>query len=152
MNSQKFSQFGTFSVIVFLPLTLIFIGMTIFEKTRDGNQFYIYQSLSIVMLLALINFYKLTIEVDENRFTFKLGIGLIKRSYPLSRIKTITPVKNAWLYGIGIRLIPNGWLFNVSGLEAVELKFNDRSSIVRVGTDKPEEVCEAVDARLQDRP
>ena len=148
MKAQKFSQFGTFSVLVFIPLTLIFAFMTIFEKTRDGEQFYLYLSLSIVMLLALINFYKLTISIDEEKFTFKLGIGLIKRSYPLSRIKACKPVKNSWIYGIGIRLIPNGWLFNVSGLQAVELKFNDRSSVIRVGTDKSVEVSEAVSKRL----
>ena len=38
-------------------------------------------------------------------------------------------------------MLTNGWLYNVSGLQAIELTFKNRKSVVRIGTDKPEEVA-----------
>jgi hypothetical protein len=70
-----------------------------------------------------------------------MGIGLIKKNYPISDIKSVQKVKNNLLYGWGIRVIPGGWLYNVSGFYAIELRFHSSDKVIRIGTDKPEEVC-----------
>ena len=76
--------------------------------------------------------------------SFKLGIGLISKSYNISNLKSCKPVTNSPLNGIGIRMLPNGWLYNVTGLKAIELQFKNKKSIVRIGTNRPEEICELV--------
>ncbi|MDY7014940.1 MAG: hypothetical protein SVX43_15355 [Cyanobacteriota bacterium] len=52
-------------------------------------------------------------------------------------------VKNPWYYGWGIRLTPRGWLFNVSGLDAVEISLNSGRHF-RIGTDRPRELERAI--------
>ncbi len=46
-------------------------------------------------------------------------------------------VRNPWYYGWGIRLTPLGWLYNVSGLSAVDVVLEDGRH-VQIGTDQPE--------------
>jgi hypothetical protein len=99
---------------------------------------------AITFLTCLLIFYKLTIYIDDNCISFKLGIGLISKKYLLSEIQSCSPVKNNPIYGIGIRLIPQGWLYNVSGLDAIELTFKNKKSKVRIGTDKPNEIAQHI--------
>jgi len=52
-------------------------------------------------------------------------------------------VTNPWWYGWGIHLTPSGWLYNVGGARAVQLDLHNGRSL-RVGTDEPERLCEAI--------
>jgi hypothetical protein len=52
-------------------------------------------------------------------------------------------VKNPWYYGWGIHLIPGGWLYNVSGWEAVELQMKNGNKY-RIGTDDPQGLMDAI--------
>ena len=93
--------------------------------------------------LILIVFRSLTIEIDETELRCWLGDGLVRRRFPLSEIASARPVRNKWYYGWGIRWIPTGWMFNVSGLDAVELTLSSGKRF-RIGTDRPGEVIEAL--------
>ncbi len=52
-------------------------------------------------------------------------------------------MKNPWYYGWGIRLTPHGWLYNVSGSYAVEIKTKTGKKY-RIGTDVPNELEKAI--------
>jgi len=52
-------------------------------------------------------------------------------------------VKNPWYYGWGIRFTPHGWLYNVSGLHAVEIELKNGKKY-RIGTDVPENLEKAI--------
>jgi hypothetical protein len=41
-----------------------------------------------------------------------------------------------------------GWLYNVSGSYAIQLKFKSHTNEVRLGTDKPDEIAQEVSTRL----
>lgn len=97
-----------------------------------------------ILLLVLVLFRSLTIEVDRAELRCFFGGGLIRRRFPLSRIESAKPVRNKWYYGWGIKLTPTGWMFNVSGLDAVELTLHSGKRF-RIGTDRPLEVVEAID-------
>jgi len=99
---------------------------------------------ALIMIICLLIFYKLTIYIDNANLRFKLGIGLISKKYLISDIKSCKPVRNNPLSGIGIRKIPGGWLYNVSGLNAIELTFKNQKSIVRVGTNQPDDIAEVI--------
>jgi hypothetical protein len=148
MKTKIFTQFGTFSVIVmtpFLILSLIFIILFGFEETV------LLATLSFVALtmsVCLLIFYRLTIYIDDTYLSFKLGIGLINKKYLISNIKSCKPVKNNPMYGIGIRMIPNGWLYNVTGLSAIELTFKNSKKRVRIGTNKPDEIAETINMMI----
>ena len=42
-----------------------------------------------------------------------------------------------WWWGWGVRYYGQGWLYNVSGLDAVEIRLKSGKHI-RIGTDEPE--------------
>src|SRR5437879_7367125 len=94
----------------------------------------------VVLLSAAFLFGSLTTEVDERRFTFWFGPGVMRRSFALSQIESCTPVTNPWWYGRGIHWTPYGWLYNVAGGGAVQLTLSDGRRL-RVGTVEPEQFC-----------
>ena len=59
---------------------------------------------------------------------------MIKKVIPIHNIERIGIVINKWYYGFGIRKIKNGWLYNIQGLDAIELKMKNSKSIIRIGT------------------
>ncbi len=67
----------------------------------------------------------LTVIVDDRRISWRFGIGLIRKSLPVTAVSSVRAVRNRWWYGWGIRLTPLGWLYNVSGLSAVALTLKD---------------------------
>jgi hypothetical protein len=97
----------------------------------------------VVLVGTMALFCCLTIEIDGEQLRCFFGPGLIRRTVPLREIVAARRVRNRWYYGWGIRLTPSGWMFNVSGLEAVELALASGSRF-RIGTDRPDEVIRAL--------
>ncbi len=96
-----------------------------------------------VMTGVLFLFHSLTVEVTERLVVVRFGPGLIRKSFPVRTIRESRTVRNRWYYGWGIRWTPHGWLFNVSGLDAVEIKLESGRKY-RIGTDRPEELLAAI--------
>ena len=144
MNSKKYSQFGTFIVIIFAPLFIFFTTMIFTYGLKEKETLIPFSIVSLIIFIALLFFYKLTIIIDDTYISFKLGIGLFGKKYRIDDLKSCKPVKNSIFFGIGAKMLPNGWLFNVSGLKAIELSFKNKKSIIRIGTDKPEEIADIV--------
>jgi hypothetical protein len=61
----------------------------------------------------------------------------------VSRITDARPVRNPWYYGLGIHYTSDGWVFNVAGLDAVEIVLENGRKI-RIGTDEPERLAAAI--------
>jgi hypothetical protein len=81
-------------------------------------------------------FSSLTIELTEDRLRWHFGPGLIRKEVPLADIQSAQPVKTNVLEGWGIHLSRYGWLYNVSGFDAVALHLNS-SKRFALGTDEP---------------
>ena len=148
MAQKKYTQFGTLSVAVLLPVLIFCIVMLIISGFDEIITVLILLFVIVTFLVCLLIFYKLTIEIDDTHLSFTLGTGLVKKKYALKDIESCLPVKNSAIYGVGIRMIPEGWLYNVSGQYAVELAFKNKKSKIRIGTDKPGEVAETVNKLL----
>jgi dihydrofolate reductase len=88
-------------------------------------------------------------EVSSEKIIIFFGGGLIKKKIPLSRVKEVKVVRNKWIYGWGIRYIINGWMWNIWGLDAVELTFNDKNAVFRIGSKNPEKLKEVIDKQLK---
>ena len=96
-----------------------------------------------VLAAFLFLFHSLTVEVTQSLLVVRFGPGLIRRSFPVESVREARTVKNHWYYGWGIRLTPHGWLFNVSGFDAVEIRL-ENGRHYRIGTDRPEELLAAI--------
>ena len=107
----------------------------------------IVSQLALFILLSLLS---LTTVVSDSDVQVWFGIGLIRCRIALTRIASARAVRNHWIYGWGIRFIPNGWLCNVSGLGGVELALVDGRRF-RIGTDEPEQLAAAIQGVLRKR-
>lgn len=85
----------------------------------------------------------LTVSVGDDEILAKFGIGAITYRLPLTAIVSTEIVHNPWTWGWGVRVIPGGRLYNVSGLRSVEFMLADGQR-VRIGTDDPEGLQAAV--------
>lgn len=148
-GKNVFTQTGKLSIAIMLPILIFCLVMVILSIKTDLFQTVFFSILALIFLATLITFYKLTITVDSDYVSFTLGPGIISKKYPFEDIRSCRPVKNSPLAGVGIKLIPNGWLYNVSGSYAVELAFRNSKSVVRIGTDRPEEVSELINSLLK---
>ncbi len=101
-----------------------------------------------MLAISLALFYSLNVEISDNVLVCCFGIGLIRRQILLSDIQQVRAVKNPWFGGWGIRWMPGQyWLWNVSGLHAVELLLKNGSRF-RIGTDEPEALIRAIEANI----
>ena len=101
----------------------------------------------VVLLIVLLLFSSLTVEVADEAVSLSFGLGVIRKEFFLKDVTSCQVVKSPWYYGWGIRKIPQGWLYNVSGFSAVELEMTDDKKN-RIGTNEPEKLEEAVRGAL----
>jgi hypothetical protein len=105
---------------------------------------------AIVLLGALVmaTFVSLTVEIQGGTLSCHFGPGFIKKRIPLADIESATAVKNPWFVGWGIRWYPGRcWVWNVSGLQAVELTMKNGRRF-RIGTDEPDALVQAIRSNM----
>ena len=99
----------------------------------------------VVVIAVAILFSSLTVEVGDNELRWYFGPGFWSYRLPLDDIETVAAVRNRWWNGFGIRRGPGFRLYNVSGLDAVELRLKSHE-VRRIGTDDPQGLMEALKA------
>ncbi|MFW6324695.1 MAG: hypothetical protein ACOC0U_06480 [Desulfovibrionales bacterium] len=137
-HHYQHTQFGTFlvSLFTFGIVLVLFLGMM--------TEWYPpLIAVLIILLVALALFASLSVEIREGTVHVRFGPGLIRKKIPLERIVDARPVRNRWYWGWGVRYTPQGWLFNVSGLDAVELLLTTGRRF-RIGTDEPHKLAQAI--------
>jgi hypothetical protein len=107
-------------------------------------------ALAAILAVTLVLFSTLTVTVDAAAVRLAFGLEALRREVSLDQIAEARRVRNAWYSGWGVRVIPNGRLYNVGGLDAVELHL-DNGRVVRVGTDEPDVLLAAVQRALRER-
>jgi hypothetical protein len=90
-------------------------------------------------------FSSLTVEVTEQDVVWHFGPGLWRHRLARSEIEAAKIVRNSWRSGFGIRMRPGFRLYNVSGLDAVELRLKS-GDVRRIGTDDPRGLAAALNS------
>jgi hypothetical protein len=62
----------------------------------------------IILLLALILFYKLKITIHDETLCASFGLGIIRKRVSIAEIVACKPIRIRWWYGWGIHLTPYG--------------------------------------------
>jgi len=148
-NPMKIQSKQTGGLTTYALLSAITLIVVLHFVVREQGSLIPLLIILPVMIIALLFFYQIVVEADDKEVRFSLGIGWLKRRYSLDRIESCKAVKNRWWYGWGIRFFPGGTLYNVTGLKAIELKFKGKKSVVRLGTNRPEELCLFISKRLK---
>jgi hypothetical protein len=148
MSAYQHTQPGTLMRISFAIAVLGFLVGAALAAGSDPKMMAVLAVLALVMFLAMLLFHSLTVEVARGYLFIRFGVGLVRKRWPLKDIESVEIVRNRWWYGWGIRLTPHGWLFNVSGNDAVQVRFESGKQ-VRIGTDEPRKLHRAIESALQ---
>jgi hypothetical protein len=120
---------------------LLFAGFDAVVAWRTGE--WLPAVVLIVLVAVAIIFSSLTVGVDGNELRWHFGPGLWTYRLALDDIDQVAIVRNHWWYGWGIRMGPGFRLYNVSGLDAVELRLRSGETR-RIGTDDPQGLAAAL--------
>jgi hypothetical protein len=99
--------------------------------------------LLFILIAVSAVFHSLTVEVSDGELRWHFGPGLWTYRLALDEISSVSIVRNKWWNGFGIRMAPGFRLYNVSGLDAVELRLKS-GDIRRIGTDDPHGLAAAL--------
>jgi hypothetical protein len=145
------SQFG-WPMAVGSGLALGFatvVLVSVSNETRDAASWTVF-ALYATIGLAFAAFYRLRVTVDPDRVLAVFGIGLIRKEIPIADLLRADVVRTRVWWGYGIHWTPSGWLYNVAGRHAVRLEVRGGRAVM-IGTDEPEALKAAIDARLAAR-
>ena len=141
MESKVFTQYGYPIIVVSLAAI---VGMVIAFVLNNGipkEGLIPIAVVTVSLIIAILMTYKMTICVDDRYVWFRMGIGLVGKTYELSDISECRTVR---IYSSGIRKIRNGNLYSIHGFKGIELKFHSTNRVVRLGTNRPDELCGAI--------
>jgi len=93
-------------------------------------------------------FSSLTVEVSGDELVWFFGPGFWRKSIARSEIESAMPVQNRWWWGWGIHLTPRGWLYNVSGFDAVEVSLRDGTTL-RIGSNQARCLADAINPEVK---
>jgi hypothetical protein len=141
MIRYKSTQLGWVTIGIILIIASILL-VTSFNNVSSYKELKLLIAFLVLVLLLL--FHSLTTIVTDRYLKVYFGIGLIRKVIPLDQIQHCEIKKNQCVFGWGIRIGTGFILWNVSGLNSVELTLKNRKWKFRVGTDKPEELRDAI--------
>ena len=100
-----------------------------------------------ITLPLILMFTRMTVLCDNDTLKIRFLLGLFSKKFLLKDIASYTIVRNRWYYGWGIRKIPGGWLYNMSGLDAIEFLMKD-GKMYRIGTVKSQDLYKHLLSKL----
>lgn len=112
--------------MIIIVFTIIIVWMTFAYLNQWGNNpvdLYGYVFFLVLFGGILLNFYGMTVIVNDSHIIIRFGIGIFSKKIPLSNVRSVRVLTYPVYYGYGIRIIPNGILYNVNGICALEVRF-----------------------------
>jgi hypothetical protein len=141
MRYQR-TQIGYLTICV-LFIAAIFVAATGIVASAGRDSLVIRALIEVILLFSAIVFSRLTIKIDGEILEACFTMRFICKKVPLTDIAECEPIRIRWWYGWGIHLTPYGWLYNVSGLDAVAITLRDGRKFA-LGTDDPQGLVAAI--------
>ena len=136
MTRYEHTQIGHVIIWSLLAIILIASGGLIGHRAQPVIA-------SIILLVCVVLFYRLKITIEDETLCASFGPGVIRKKVRLAEIVGCEPIRIRWWYGWGIHLTPSGWLYNVSGFDAVAITLRNGKKFA-LGTDDPQGLMAAI--------
>jgi hypothetical protein len=117
-----------------LFVAAVFVVLTGIVAPSDRSSLLFCTIIELIFLVCAVVFSKLTIRIDDEALRAFLALGITCEKVSLAEIVACEPIRIQWWHGWGIHLTPYGWLYNVSGLDAVAITLRNRQKFA-LGTD-----------------
>ena len=91
----------------------------------------------VVVSVVFLGYRSLMVTVTPSEVRLAYALGWPNKTIERSRIVAAEPLRIPWWYGGGVRRTPKGWMWNIWGLQTVQITFSDGKRFL-IGTDDPE--------------
>ncbi len=108
-------------------MMFVFIVYLIWIASTIDSWWFIWLWSTFTILLGAL-FWCLEVKVNADEILLSYGFSFINKKIQRQQILQVEVVRNAWWYGLGIRLTPHGWMWSISGLDAIELTYQMATS------------------------
>ena len=143
------TQWGFISIPTFLLFAVIVVPATAADDETSAMFTVAIVAFMIALLAIVLVFSRLAVTVSGGRIATAFGFGRPHREIELENVAAVRQVRNTWMQGWGVRKISGGWMYNVWGLDAVEVELSS-GGVFRIGTNDPENLLAVIS--LQTRP
>jgi hypothetical protein len=131
------NQIGWLNIGFMLFFLFLFLVLFIFQIGDNPIPLTAVLFIILTFITVLLLFFRLSVSVTKELIVVKFGVGIIKKSFKISDVAEVKKVRTKWYHGWGIKSIKNGWLYNIHGLDALELTFKNSKKRILIGT-KPQ--------------
>jgi len=128
------TQWGFFSIVTLLVCAVVVISVTTSGDGPSTMSMVATAGFMVVLLVVVLAFSRLEVTVTGGRVVAAFLFGRPRREIELGDVTAVREVRNSWIQGWGIRKTSAGWMYNVWGLDAVELELTS-GEVFRIGTD-----------------
>ncbi len=136
-------------ILSILAIAVIVMAIVYTFSTEDSMDAIVAVStFTVISIIVALMFFRLKTEVMDDEVVLTFGIGPVKKRIATNQIKEVSIVRNKWYFGWGIRYYGKGWLWNIWGLDGVELTLKDKKSKFRIGTQEPQKLHDEISKRL----
>lgn len=148
-HTQKGGFLFYLAIIVFSLVYVFLIGGAV-NRPLHGFDLFAIAVIPFFGGYIILMMSGLTVTVDAHSVRIRFGPGVFWKTYSLADISESLPVRNGWWWGYGIRWYIRGWLYNIAGMDAVEVRFKSGKHI-RIGTDEAEQLAAAINEAAKPR-
>jgi hypothetical protein len=138
----RHTQIGKTAIYV-LIWGLLVVLLSAMVSDDGGSAVVAVGIITLVISLVVYLFSRLTVAITVGVVSVSFGFGRPKRTFAIDDITGFRQVRNHWYLGWGIRKIRGGWMYNVWGLDAVELTLKSGKKF-RIGTDEAPDLLAAL--------
>lgn len=117
-------------------------AVSLLLATNAGIGYVGWIAAALLLTLAVV-FSSLTIAVADGFLKWQFGPGLIRKRVALDEIVNAETARTKFWEGWGIHLTTRGWLYNISGYDAVHVRMKTGKQFM-LGTDQPEQLTQAI--------
>ncbi|MEO8385034.1 MAG: hypothetical protein ABI583_07330 [Betaproteobacteria bacterium] len=140
-------QIGTQSLIAH-SVGFIILGWLFFRVDLVGVSLPMFAALAMLLGVSSVAFTTMICTVNDGEFRVACGLfGWPDKRVALDDIAGVLPTKTALISGFGIRITTRGWLYSVSGRDAVIVGLRDGKQFL-IGSDEPIKLADAINQAL----
>jgi len=131
--------------IAFVAASVLFLAMTMLpELSRTPTPVGVLVAGAAFTALLGWTWGSLTVRIQDGALQVGFGLGWPRKTVPLAEIAAVEVTRTTFFEGWGLHRTRRGWLYNVSGFDAVLLRMaNGRSMLV--GSDEPRRLKTAIE-------
>jgi hypothetical protein len=137
MNQYHHQQFGKTLVVALCTGAVLCLLFMIMVSSRANIVLLL---ISTLLLIGAILFSSLTVIVDETHLRWKFGPGFLRKQIPLDEILLAEATTTTLQEGFGIHRTRRGWLYSVSGNQAVAIRLKTGKQFL-LGSDEAEKLA-----------